>query len=170
MQIIEPCCAKKQLLALRTELEKKEIAQLEGFGDMSLTELMTAMMTRYSETEVLIAAPALPDQAASAVAHWMRKQWAQRDGKGKLNVIARLTLVTDLSEKKSPMASAWLQDNPFCGRMTLRNVQQNDTAILLPDIAIYGNINLVYGGHFSAIATKNDKTIQALRTMYEGLK
>lgn len=136
---------------------------------MSLTELLFALLTRYSETEMLIAVPALPEQTAESIAHWMRKQWACQDGKGKLDVISNLTLITDLSVKKSPRASEWLKDNPFGERLTLRDVQQNDTAIILPDIALYGNINLAYGGHFSAVATTSIKTIQSLRSMYQRL-
>jgi hypothetical protein len=68
------------------------------------------------------------------------------------------------------MASEWVKDNPYPERMTLKNVQQNDTAILLPDIALWGPMNLNYGGHFTALATKNARTIETLRGMYEGLR
>lgn len=118
----------------------------------------------------MLVAPALPDMAAEAVVKAMRRQFARMDGCGNVNAIAHLTLITDLSEKRSPQASTWLKDNPFGDRLTLHNVQQNDTAILLPDLALHGSINLTYGHHFTAMATKNARTIATLRSMYEGLR
>ena len=162
MQIIEPCCTRKHLLSLREELGKSGTTLFECFGDMSITELMPALMTRYSETEMLIAAPELPDRAADAITHWMRKQWARMDGKGKLDVISRMTLVADLSPEKSPASAGWLQDNPFGQRMTLVNRRQSQHVILLPDIAILNFMNLRYGSHFIATATTKPALVQDL--------
>lgn len=166
MHIIEPCCAKKHLLALREELGKSGTTLFECYGDMSLTELLAALMTRYSETEMLIVAPVLPDCAADAIAHWMRKQWARTDGKGKLDVISRLTLITDLSPEKSPSASDWLQENPFGERLTLVSCQQTQHLILLPDIAILNFANLQYGNHFVATATTKPSLVADLWKMW----
>ncbi len=162
MQIIEPCCTKKHLLALREEMGKSGTTLFECFGDMSITELLPALMTRYSETEMLIAAPELPDRATEAITHWMRKQWARMDGKGKLDVISHMTLITDLSPEKSPAASGWLQDNPFGPRMTLINRRQSQHVILLPDIAILNFTNLRYGSHFVATATTKPSLMEDL--------
>ena len=169
MLLIEPCCTQKHLLALRSKLGADGTAFFHGYGDLSLAEMLPVLLTRYSEVEMMIVAPVLPDGAAQVIKRMMEKQWPTLNGKEKLDTISSLTLVTDLNERKSPLASTWLKDNRFGGRLTLHSVQQNDTAVLLPDIALYGNINLVYGGHFSAIATKNASTIQTLRKMYEGL-
>ncbi|MBQ9645326.1 MAG: hypothetical protein IJV24_03075 [Prevotella sp.] len=169
MHLIEPCCTPKHLLALRHKLGENGTALFHGYGDLSLAELLPPMLTRYSEVEMLFVAPFLPDAATAIFQRMMQKQWPTMDGKGKLNVIAHLTLITDLSEKRSPLASTWLKENPFGDRLTLHNVQQNDTAILLPDLALYGPINLTYGHHFTAMATKNARTIAALRSEYERL-
>lgn len=115
----------------------------------------------------MIVAPSVPNGAAKVLRQMMDKQWS--DGKGMVNAIGHLTLVADLRKSKSPAASLWLQENPFGGRLTLHDVQQNDTAIILPDIALYGSINLTYGGHFSGIATKRARTIESLRSMYGSL-
>lgn len=160
---IEPCCTQKHLLALRSKLGENGTAFWHGYGDLSLAELLPHILTRYSETEMLLAVPALPDAAAETVKNIMQKQWMRMDGKGKLNVVKHLTLVADLRKKKSPMANGWLTENPFGDRLTIRNVQQGDTAILLPDIAFFGNINLSYGNHFTAIATKHKKLIDEMR-------
>ena len=169
MHLIEPCCAPKHLLALRHILSESDTALWHGYGDLSLAELLPALLTRYSEVELAIVAPALPDPATETIDKMMRREWMRMDGKGKVWNVGHLTLIADLSEKRSPMASAWLKSNPLPERLTLRNVQQNDTAILLPDIALWGPINLTYGGHFTAMATKNARTIATLREMYEKL-
>ena len=167
MFLIEPCCTQKQLLALRKKLGDDGTTFFHGYGDLSLAELLPVLMTRYSEVNIMIVAPALPNGAAKVLRQMMEKQWS--DGKGQVNAIGHLTLVADLRKSKSPVASAWVQENPFPGRLTIHDVQQNDTAIILPDIALYGSINLTYGGHFSGIATKRARTIESLREMYRSL-
>lgn len=167
MFVIEPCCTQKQLLALRSKLGEDGTTFFHGYGDLSLAELLPVLLTRYSEADVMIVAPSVPNGAAKVLRQMMDKQWS--DGKGMVNAIGHLTLVADLRKSKSPAASLWLQENPFAGRLTLHDVQQNDTAIILPDIALYGSINLTYGGHFSGIATKRARTIESLRSMYGSL-
>lgn len=169
MHLIEPCCTPKHLLSLRRILGENGTTLWHGYGDLSLAELLPALLTRYSGVELTMAAPSLPDAATATIDKMMRREWMRMDGKGKVWNIGHLTLITDLSEKRSPLASAWVKSNPFGERLTLRDIQQNDTAILLPDIALWGPINLKYGGHFTAMATKNAGTIVALRAIYEGL-
>lgn len=168
-KLIEPCCAQKQLRELRNILEKEGTAQMEGYGDLSLTELLPALLTRYSNAEMLISAPSLPDQAAEIIATWMRKQWARMDGSGNVNVIARLTIVSDLSEAASPDASAWQKDNPYGERLVLHDIQQDATAILLPDFAIEGPVNMRYGRHFTATAYGKREDVDGLWTKYKGM-
>ena len=169
MHLIEPCCTPKHLLDLRHILGENGTTLWHGYGDLSLAELLPALLTRYSEVKLTMVAPALPDAATETIDKMMHREWMRMDGKGKVWNIGRLTLIADLSEKRSPLASTWLKGNPFGERLTLKNVQQNDTAILLPDIALWGSINLTYGGHFTAMATKNARTIATLREMYERL-
>lgn len=167
MYLIEPCCSQKHLRQLRDELGKDGTTFFHGYGDLSIAELLPPLLTHYSETDLMIVVPYLPDAVTEMITKWMKKQWARIDGSGNLNVIAHLRIVADLSERRSPMASGWLDENPFGERMTLKNIQQNDTAILLPDIALWGPMNLNYGGHFTAVATKNARTIETLRSQYE---
>ena len=169
MFLIEPCCTQKNIPALRQKLGNDGTTFFHGYGDLSLAELLPVLLTRYSEVDLMVVAPALPNAAAKVLKSMMGKEYPTADGKGVVNAVAKLTLVTDLRKSKSPAASAWLDENPFPGRLTLLDVQQNDTAVLLPDIALYGGINLTYGGHFSGIATKRVRTIQELRSMYERL-
>ena len=168
-KLIEPCCAQKQLRELRNILEKEGTAQMEGYGDLSLTELLPALLTRYSNAEMLIAAPSLPDQATEIIATWMRKQWARMDGCGNVNVIARLTIVSDLSEAASPDASAWMKENPYGERLVLHDMQQDATAILLPDFAIEGPVNMRYGKHFTATAYGKREDVEGLWEKYRGM-
>ena len=152
----------KHVMALRDAIGKSGTKNFEGFGDLSLTELLPALITRYSETDMMIVAPSLPDQAADIIKKVMRKQWARMDGKGKLDVIRHLTIIADMNPMKSPTASEWLQDNPFPGRLTLVDKSQEDTAILLPDFAITGPVNMRYGEHFVATATADSERLQEL--------
>lgn len=168
-KLIQPCCAQKELRELRNILVKDGTAQMEGYGDLSLTEILPALLTRYSNAEMLIAAPSLPDQAAEIIATWMRKQWARMDGSGNVNVIARLTIVSDLSEAASPDASAWLKENPYGERLVLHDMQQDATAILLPDFAIEGPVNMRYSKHFIATAYGKREDVEGLWKKFKGM-
>lgn len=169
MRTIDPCCAVKQVMQMRDTLGSNGKTQFQGFGDLSLTELLPALLTRYSETEMLITAPAIPDQAAEIIDRWMKKQWARMDGKGKLDCISRMTIIADLSEEHSPMASEWLKENPFGDRLTLVDKAQDDTALLLPDIAITGPLNLRYGQNFTCDVTTVQEEVDALWKQYSKL-
>lgn len=169
MHLIEPCCAPRHLLALRSKLGENGTAFWHGYGDLSLSELLPPMLTRYSEVEMIIVAPALPDAAAEVIRKMMERQWMSATGREKVNNIGHLTIIADLHKRKSPVASGWLKENPFGERLSLKNVQQGDTAILLPDIVFFGNINLTYGGHFTAVATKNAGLMAEMRKNFERL-
>lgn len=164
--LIEPCCATRHLQSLRKAIGKNGTAQFEGYGDLSLTELLPAILTRYDDVEMIIAAPALPDQAAEIIEKWMGVQWARMDGKGKVYAIRHLTVIASLSRRKSPAASQWKKENPFGERLTLIDSQQTDTAILLPDFAVTGPVNMRYGEHFTATATSNPEAIAELWKQY----
>ena len=171
MRTIEPCCAVKQVMQMRDALGKSGKTQFQGYGDLSLTELLPALLTRYSETEMLIAAPAIPDQAADIIQRWMKKQWARMDGKGKIDVVTKLTIIADLSAEQSPKASEWLRQNPFAGRLTLADkpVAADQQALLLPDLAILGPLNLRYGANFTCTATTVQEEVDALWKQYARL-
>lgn len=159
MFLIEPCCTKKHLWAIRDAINGSGTALFEGYGDLSLTELLPALLTNYTETELLIAAPSLPNQAVDIIEKWMNKQFARMDGTGNIDVIGHLTIVTDFNKRKSPDASAWLKDNPFGERLTLVNRKQPETVILLPDVAIVGPVNMQYASHFVAAITASKAVI-----------
>lgn len=169
MYIIEPCCAKRHLGILRDNIKNGGTAEFTGYGDLSLTELLPALLTSYGETKMMIVAPSIPDQAAESIARWMRQQWARADGRGKLDVIRHMTIVADLSENKSPVASQWLNENPWGDRLTIIDHAQEETAILLPDFAITGPVNLRYGRNFTAEATTDPERIKALWEKFLGL-
>lgn len=166
MHLIQPCCAKRHLLGVRNAIRNGGTAQFEGYGDLSLTELLPAMLLRYDGVEMMIVAPSLPDQAAEIITVWMRRQWERRDGNGKLDVISHMTIIADMSSEKSPVASTWLKDNPFGERLTLVDMEQDTTAILLPDFAITGPVNMRYGHHFIATATTEPEKVKALWERY----
>lgn len=160
--LIQPCCCKRHLLEMRNAIGSDGTADFEGYGDLSLTELLPAIMTRYSETDVMIVAPSVPDQAAEIIAYWMRKKNAMRTGPGSVDVIRHLTIVADLSKEKSPAASGWTVSNPFNDRLEVHDVKQGDTAILLPDFVITGPVNMRYGHHFTATATTDGRKVDEL--------
>lgn len=166
MHIIEPCCSHRQVADLRKAIRGGGRDRMQGYGDMSLTELLPALLTSYNETELLIAAPSLPDQAAEIIETWMRWQWAKVDGSGKIYCLTRLTIITDLSAELSPKASLWLKENPFGDRLVLVDQAQEDTALLLPDIAFTGPLNLRYGENFTCDVTTVREEIDALWKKY----
>lgn len=155
------------MMQLRDAIGKNGTKEFQGYGDLSLTELLPAILTRYSETEMMIVAPTVPDQAAEIIEKWMRKQWARKDGKGKLDVISHMTIVSDLRRKKSPVVWQWLKENPFGERLTLVNLQQEGTVILLPDFAITGPVNMRYGERFIATATSNPEAVKDLWNKFQ---
>ena len=169
MHIIEPCCVQRQLADLRKAIKNGGRKQINGYGDLSLTELLPALLTGYNETELLIAAPSVPDQAAEVIKTWAKWQWARVDGSGKFYVLTHLTVIADLSEEKSPMVSGWLKGNPFGDRLTLVDKAQDDTALLLPDIAFTGPLNMRYGGNFVCDVTTVQEEVDALWKQYSRL-
>ena len=169
MRIIQPCCAKKQFMLMRDAIKNKAKTQFKGFGDLSLTELLPALLTRYSETTMIIVAPSIPDQAADIIYTWLRHTWARMDGKGRLNVLSKLTIIADLSEEASPTVNMWLTNNPFPDRLVLVNKAQDDTALLMPDIAITGPLNMRYGKEFVCDVSTIPSEVSALWKAYSKL-
>jgi len=167
MKLIQPCCAHRQLTELRDALKNGGTTEIEGYGDLSLTEILPALLTRYDETEMMIVAPTLPEQATDVISRWMNRQWPRRDGTGKLDVVRHLTIISDLRKEKSPVASQWKKANPFGDRLTLIHRVQEDTVILLPDFAITGPVNLRYDKHFTATATSDSATVEGLWRKYQ---
>lgn len=145
--------------------------EVRGYGDMSLTELLPALLTYYNETELLICAPAIPDQAADIIKTWARWQWARVDGAGKIYALQKLTIIADLSAEQSPKASEWLKENPFPGRLVLadKTVAADQQALLLPDIAITGPLNLRYGQNFTCTVTTIKEDVDGLWKQYARL-
>ena len=160
--LIQPCCSHRHLGELRSKLGKSGTAEFEGYGDLSLTELLPPLLNHYNGVDLLIAAPSLPDQAADIIKSCMGKEWPLMDGSGKIPIITHLTVVADLSEAKSPTASRWLRENPWGERLTLTDTVQEETAIVLPDFAITGPVNMRYGNPFTATATTDPETVRAL--------
>lgn len=169
MHIIEPCCTRRHLLALRNAIGKNGTADFEGYDDLSLTELLPALLLRYDDVEMMIIAPELPDQAAEVIDECMRKRLPLLHGSGKIDVIRHLTIVTSLDGERSPRAALWKEENPFGDRLTLVDCDQENTTILLPDIALYGPINLRYGRRFTATATTQMEMVERLWNRYRKL-
>lgn len=170
VHLIEPCCAGKHLLAVRNAVARVGTTSFEGYGDLSLTELLPPMLTRYARTELLIAAPSLPDQAAEVIDRMMRRQVARMDGRGNMDVIRHLTVVARLEKEKSDYIYRWMEEQPFGGRLTLVDLGQEDTAILLPDFAVTGPVNMRYGHHFIATATTEPGKVRALWERFTALE
>lgn len=162
MFLIEPCCVQKHLGALRNSISNGGTAQFEGYGDLSLAELLGPLVNHYSGTRMLIAAPTLPDQAAEVIEKWMYKQWARMDGRGKVDAISHLTIIAKLEKEKSGYISKWVEKQAFGDRLTLVDIEQDETAILFPDFAITGPVNIRYGHHFTATATTEPEKVAEL--------
>lgn len=166
MMIIEPCCAQKQFPMLRDAIGDNGKTLFEGYGDMSLTELLPAVLSRYVEIDMIIAAPTIPDQAADIIYEWMRRTWGRMDGKGRMNCLHQLTIIADLGDSASPKASQWVKNNPFPDRLVLVDKAQTDTVLLLPDLAVMGPLNFRYGEHFVCEATAIQGEVDTLWKRY----
>ena len=169
MHLIEPCCTQKHLRELRDSIARGGTKQFMGFGDLSLTELLPALLMRYDSIEMMIVAPALPEQATDVIRASLRKQRARRDGRGNIDVISHLTIITDLSNEYSQLASLWQKNNSFGERLKLVDLQQEDTVILLPDIVLYGPINLRYGHQFEATISTLPEVVERFWEKYRKL-
>ena len=166
MYLIQPCCAQKNLLRVRDAIKKGGTTQFEGYGDLSLAELLKPLLTRYGEVEMMIIAPSLPDMAAEAIDREMNRQWSRNDGPGKVNEIGHLTIMARLEKESSVTITNWIEQRPFGDRLTLIDQEQEETAILLPDFAITGPVNMRYNKHFVAEATTDMEKVGALWEKY----
>ena len=166
MFLIEPCCSQKNLRELRYAIKDGGTTQFEGYGDLSLSELLGPLVNHYNGTEMVIVAQSLPDQAAEVIDKWMKLTWARMDGRGNIWRIEHLTIVARLEKDKSHYITAWVEHQPFGDRLTLVDTEQEDTAILLPDFAITGPVNMRYGHHFIATATTEPEKVKALWEKY----
>jgi len=166
MFLIEPCCTQKHLRELRYAIKDGGTTQFEGYGDLSLSELLGPLVTRYNGVEMVIVAPSLSDQAAEVIDKWMKLTWARMDGRGNIWRIEHLTIVARLEKDKSHYITAWVEHQPFGDRLTLVDTEQEDTAILLPDFAITGPVNMRYDHHFIATATTEPEKVKALWEKY----
>ena len=77
--------------------------------------------------------------------------------------------VAPLDRENSDYICKWLKEQPFGDRLTLVDTEQVDTAILLPDFAITGPVNMRYDKHFIAEATTEPKKVRALWEKYRRL-
>ena len=167
MMLIEPCCTQKHWPMLKNSIGDNGTEWFHGYGDLSFSELLPVILLHYNEVDMTLVAPSIPDIVSDILKNWMNMKRVKMDGSGKIQVISRLTIITSLSEKKSPVAASWMKCNPWGERLVLKNVQQNNTAIILPDMAIYGPINMTYGHHFVAAVTKDKGMIEMLRNTYK---
>ena len=168
MMLIQPCCTNKLIPQLREKLGDDGTTFIHGYGDLGIAELMTPLLTPYTEVELMIVAPSVPDTAARVIERLMDQKLPMK-GRGQVPLIKQLTIVANLKKNSKYLSAGWVKENPWGERLQLKHCQQNDTAILLPDMAIIGPVNMAYNGHFTAVATRRRKTIDELRATYLGL-
>ena len=168
MMLIQPCCTNKLIPQLREKLGDDGTTFIHGYGDLGIAELMTPLLTPYTEVELMIVAPSVPDTAARVIERLMDQKLPMK-GRGQVPLIKQLTIVANLKKNSKYLSAGWMKENPWGERLQLKHCQQNDTAILLPDMAIIGPVNMAYNGHFTAVATRRRKTIDELRATYLGL-
>ena len=165
MMLIQPCCTNKLIPQLREKLGDDGTTFIHGYGDLGIAELMTPLLTPYTEVELMIVAPSVPDTAARVIERLMDQKLPMK-GRGQVTLIKQLTIVANLKKNSKYLSAGWVKENPWGERLQLKHCQQNDTAILLPDMAIIGPVNMAYNGHFTAVATRRRKTIEELRKTY----
>ena len=109
------------------------------------------------------------EHTAARVIERLMDQKLPMKGRGQVPLIKQLTIVANLKKNSKYLSAGWVKENPWGERLQLKHCQQNDTAILLPDMAIIGPVNMAYNGHFTAVVTRRKKTIGELRATYLGL-
>lgn len=143
---------------------------MNGYGDMTLCELLPVMLERYAECEVMVAVPTLPPQLREVLDRWTRQTWG--DGS---RAVARIWVITDARESKSPGAAEWSRD----AGVAMASCQQNDTTVVVrgrgsrvesqgsrgegrefgEDVMVMGAVNVRPSGMFTAVVTKDEKMI-----------
>ena len=165
MNLLEPCCIQRQLSDLCRAIKDGGEAEFNYYGDLSLTELLPALLERYNKTKLLIVAPSIPDTAAEVIASWARRQWKRMDGSGSFYALQHITIVTSLAA--SPAVGSWLEKNLFGDRLTVVDANQGEHIIALHNLAISGFRNMRYGENGTAVITTEANKIQALWEKYE---
>ena len=165
--LLEPCCIQRQLSDLCRAIKDGGEAEFNYYGDLSLTELLPALLERYNKTRLLIVAPSIPDTAAEVIASWARRQWKRMDGSGSFYALQHITIVTSLAA--SPAVGSWLEKNLFGDRLTVVDANQGEHIIALHNLAISGFRNMRYGENGTAVITTEPEKIESLWEKYEAL-
>ena len=163
--LLEPCCIQRQLSDLCRAIKGGGTAEFKYYGDLSLTELLPALLERYNKTELLIVAPSIPDTAAEVIASWARRQWKRMDGSGSFYALQHVTIVTSLAA--SPAVGSWLEKNLFGDRLTVVDANQGEHIIALHNLAISGFRNMRYGENGTAVATTEPEKVKELWSKYQ---
>ena len=155
---IEPCCANKHWKKVLAELELKKTVLIEGYGDMTLNELLPVALGRCQEAEVIITAPLMPEELCRTIGTLLYHTWALPDG-GNINKIAHMRVITDARASKSPAVMEWAKR--YGGQVELASCQQNDTMVLVTDsnsaddMAIVGPVNVQPCGQWTTMVTRD---------------
>lgn len=184
MRTIEPCCTQKHWPQVLEDLKRRPTVMMNGYGDMTLCELLPVMLERYAECEVMVVVPTLPPQLREVLDRWARQTWG--DGS---RAVAQMWVITDARESKSPGAAEWSRG----AGVAMASCQQNDTAVVVrgrgsrgesqgsrgesresrgesresrvesqefgEDVMVTGAVNVRPSGMFTAVVTRDEKMI-----------
>lgn len=165
MITIEPCCAATKhwpkVLATLDELGEESVVGIRGYGDMTLMELLPAMVSSYSEADVLVAVPTLPSCLREKLDALLHLSWG--NDSGSVPAVARLRVITDARESRSPAAAEWIQDAG--SRVSLASCQMNDTVVIIRGsggggVMVFGAVNARPATEWVAMATKDKRLIE----------
>lgn len=153
---IQPCCTQKHIPAVRRQLEKQTTVAFEGYGDLTLADLLPVLGDTCIGHDLTIVAPNIPRYLRSAILHSMTST-VVRQGKNTPRH-PHLTIVTDTSEERSPDLRHLAESMP--DRITLCHAVQSDTMLLLPDELWFGNIGR--GARFVGVVTRDPNLIATI--------
>lgn len=173
MKLIEPCCSQRHVPELLSLLEDSDPLFFQGFGDLSLSDLLSPLLSGISLSDVLLMCPTLPSPIHPFLRSWYLKRWSTGDSSDGTPPIASLTIVTDCRSSRSGDIRAWrdslIQDGLPCQSVALSHYVQNDTCLIVNDLLIYGNMNIVPRNPFSAIVTRSPHLVSEYRARIDSL-
>jgi len=138
------------------QLEERQTVVFEGYGDLTLNELLPVLGDIHIGQDITIITPNVPRYLLSGIQHMLAATVVKK-GKNTLRH-PHMTITTDTSEQHSPGLKE-LADR-VGDRITLNHQQLSDTMILLQGELWFGNVG--HGKHFHGIVTREPFLIREL--------
>ena len=172
MLTIEPCCTQKHWPKILHNLKDTSYVYFEGYGDMTLNELLPVVFDGFSDADVMLAVPVMPERLISTLRELTKRSWANPSGRGSVPLIKRFRIITDARSTKSPGVLDFCRElRSQCAGSGVASLQQNDTIIIVRDaystIMIFGSVNSRPSCQWTAFVTNDQGHIADVWSVLE---